>query len=83
MFACISPWNFPLAIFAGQVTAALAAGNCVVAKPAESTPLIAARFVRTLHEAGIAPEVLQLDPRAGTCCSERSHSRIPPWRAWR
>ena len=45
MFACISPWNFPLAIFAGQVTAALAAGNCVVAKPAEPTPLIAARFI--------------------------------------
>ena len=48
VFACISPWNFPLAIFAGQVTAALAAGNAVVAKPAEPTPLIAARFVRLL-----------------------------------
>src|SRR6266852_501828 len=47
-FACISPWNFPLAIFAGQVTAALAAGNAVVAKPAEPTPLIAARFIRLL-----------------------------------
>src|SRR5208282_2764187 len=46
VFACISPWNFPLAIFAGQVTAALAAGNAVVAKPAEPTPLIAARFVK-------------------------------------
>ena len=53
VFACISPWNFPLAIFAGQVTAALAAGNAVVAKPAEPTPLIAARFVRLLHEAGV------------------------------
>ena len=49
VFACISPWNFPLAIFAGQVTAALAAGNAVVAKPAEPTPLIAARFIRLLH----------------------------------
>src|SRR5208337_1490332 len=62
VFACISPWNFPLAIFAGQVTAALAAGNSVVAKPAESTPLVAARFVRMLHEAGIAPEALHLIP---------------------
>ncbi len=49
VFACISPWNFPLAIFAGQVTAALAAGNAVVAKPAEPTPLIAARFVKLLQ----------------------------------
>ena len=65
VFACISPWNFPLAIFAGQVTAALAAGNAVVAKPAETTPLIAARFVALLHEAGVAPEVLHLTPSAG------------------
>ena len=65
VFACISPWNFPLAIFAGQVTAALAAGNSVVAKPAEPTPLIAARFVRLLHEAGIAPAVVQLVPAPG------------------
>ena len=65
VFACISPWNFPLAIFAGQVTAALAAGNAVVAKPAEPTPLIAARFVRLLHEAGVPPEVLQLTPSPG------------------
>jgi RHH-type proline utilization regulon transcriptional repressor/proline dehydrogenase/delta 1-pyrroline-5-carboxylate dehydrogenase len=65
VFACISPWNFPLAIFAGQVTAALAAGNAVVAKPAEPTPLIAARFVALLHEAGVAPEVLHLTPSAG------------------
>ncbi|MGP8097442.1 MAG: bifunctional proline dehydrogenase/L-glutamate gamma-semialdehyde dehydrogenase PutA [Steroidobacteraceae bacterium] len=70
VFACISPWNFPLAIFAGQVTAALAAGNCVVAKPAESTPLIAARFVRTLHEAGIAPEALHLIPAPGRMFGE-------------
>ena len=53
VFACISPWNFPLAIFTGQVTAALAAGNAVVAKPAEQTPLIAARAVALLHEAGV------------------------------
>ena len=65
VFACISPWNFPLAIFAGQVTAALAAGNSVVAKPAEPTPLIAARFVKLLHEAGVPPEVLQLTPSPG------------------
>jgi RHH-type proline utilization regulon transcriptional repressor/proline dehydrogenase/delta 1-pyrroline-5-carboxylate dehydrogenase len=65
VFACISPWNFPLAIFAGQVTAALAAGNAVVAKPAEPTPLIAARFVALLHEAGVGPEVLHLTPAAG------------------
>jgi RHH-type proline utilization regulon transcriptional repressor/proline dehydrogenase/delta 1-pyrroline-5-carboxylate dehydrogenase len=65
VFACISPWNFPLAIFAGQVTAALAAGNAVVAKPAEPTPLIAARFVKLLHEAGVPPDVLHLAPAPG------------------
>jgi RHH-type proline utilization regulon transcriptional repressor/proline dehydrogenase/delta 1-pyrroline-5-carboxylate dehydrogenase len=65
VFACISPWNFPLAIFAGQVTAALAAGNAVVAKPAEPTPLVAARFVALLHEAGVAPDLLHLTPSPG------------------
>jgi RHH-type proline utilization regulon transcriptional repressor/proline dehydrogenase/delta 1-pyrroline-5-carboxylate dehydrogenase len=65
VFVCISPWNFPLSIFAGQVTAALVAGNAVVAKPAEQTPLIAAEAVRILHEAGIPPEVLQLVPGDG------------------
>ena len=65
VFACISPWNFPLAIFAGQVTAALAAGNAVVAKPAEPTPLIAARFVKLLHEAGVPPQVRAFGARAG------------------
>jgi RHH-type proline utilization regulon transcriptional repressor/proline dehydrogenase/delta 1-pyrroline-5-carboxylate dehydrogenase len=65
VFACISPWNFPLAIFAGQITAALAAGNAVVAKPAEPTPLIAARFVSLLHEAGVAPQALHLTPSPG------------------
>ena len=58
--ACISPWNFPLAIFTGQVAAALAAGNTVLAKPAEETPLIAAEAVRLLHAAGIPPQVLHL-----------------------
>jgi len=62
---CISPWNFPLAIFVGQIAAALAAGNPVLAKPAEQTPLIAAAAVRLLHEAGIARDVLQLLPGAG------------------
>ncbi len=66
VFACISPWNFPLAIFAGQVTAALAAGNCVVAKPAESTPLIAARFVRTAARGRYRARGAALDSRAGT-----------------
>ncbi len=65
VFACISPWNFPLAIFAGQVTAALAAGNSVVAKPAEPTPLVAARFIELLHEAGVSPGALQLTPAPG------------------
>ena len=53
VFVCISPWNFPLAIFTGQVAAALAAGNAVIAKPAEQTPLIAAAAVRLLHAAGV------------------------------
>jgi RHH-type proline utilization regulon transcriptional repressor/proline dehydrogenase/delta 1-pyrroline-5-carboxylate dehydrogenase len=70
VFACISPWNFPLAIFAGQVTAALAAGNAVVAKPAEPTPLVAARFVALLHEAGVAPEALHLTPSPGRAFGE-------------
>jgi RHH-type transcriptional regulator, proline utilization regulon repressor / proline dehydrogenase / delta 1-pyrroline-5-carboxylate dehydrogenase len=60
VFACISPWNFPLAIFTGQIAAALAAGNAVVAKPAEQTPLVAAAAVRLLHEAGIPGDVLHL-----------------------
>jgi RHH-type proline utilization regulon transcriptional repressor/proline dehydrogenase/delta 1-pyrroline-5-carboxylate dehydrogenase len=63
--ACISPWNFPLAIFTGQIAACLAAGNAVLAKPAEETPLIAAEAVRILHEAGIPAEVLQFLPGDG------------------
>jgi RHH-type proline utilization regulon transcriptional repressor/proline dehydrogenase/delta 1-pyrroline-5-carboxylate dehydrogenase len=62
---CISPWNFPLAIFTGQVAAALAAGNTVLAKPAEQTPLIAAQAVRLLHTAGVPNDVLQLLPGGG------------------
>ncbi len=62
---CISPWNFPLAIFTGQAAAALAAGNAVLAKPAEETPLIAARAVALLHRAGIPEDVLHLVPGAG------------------
>jgi RHH-type proline utilization regulon transcriptional repressor/proline dehydrogenase/delta 1-pyrroline-5-carboxylate dehydrogenase len=64
-FACISPWNFPLAIFTGQIAAALAAGNSVVAKPAEQTPLVAAAAVRLLHQAGIPGDVLCLLPGTG------------------
>jgi RHH-type proline utilization regulon transcriptional repressor/proline dehydrogenase/delta 1-pyrroline-5-carboxylate dehydrogenase len=65
VFVCISPWNFPLAIFTGQVAAALAAGNSVVAKPAEQTPLIAAEAVRILHEAGVPSTALQFITGAG------------------
>jgi len=65
VFVCISPWNFPLAIFMGQVAAALVSGNCVIAKPAEQTNLIAYTAVRLLHEAGIPESVLQLLPGDG------------------
>jgi RHH-type proline utilization regulon transcriptional repressor/proline dehydrogenase/delta 1-pyrroline-5-carboxylate dehydrogenase len=65
VFVAISPWNFPLAIFLGQVTAALMAGNTVVAKPAEQTPLVAAEAVRLLHEAGVPEPALHLVPGDG------------------
>jgi RHH-type proline utilization regulon transcriptional repressor/proline dehydrogenase/delta 1-pyrroline-5-carboxylate dehydrogenase len=65
VFACISPWNFPLAIFTGQIAAALAAGNAVVAKPAEQTPLIAAEAVKLFHGAGLNPDLLALAPGRG------------------
>ena len=65
VFACISPWNFPLAIFTGQVSAALAAGNTVLAKPAEQTPAIASMAVSLLHRAGIPKQALQLLPGDG------------------
>jgi RHH-type proline utilization regulon transcriptional repressor/proline dehydrogenase/delta 1-pyrroline-5-carboxylate dehydrogenase len=70
VFACISPWNFPLAIFLGQVTAALVAGNSVVAKPAETTPLVAALAVRILHEAGVPHDVLHFVPAPGRLFGE-------------
>jgi len=60
VFICISPWNFPLAIFTGQVVAALMAGNCVVCKPAEQTQLVAMRAVELMHEAGVPRDVLHL-----------------------
>ncbi|WP_300029017.1 bifunctional proline dehydrogenase/L-glutamate gamma-semialdehyde dehydrogenase PutA [uncultured Roseobacter sp.] len=65
IFTCISPWNFPLAIFCGQISAALAAGNAVLAKPAEQTPLIAHLAVSLLHEAGVPRDALQLLPGGG------------------
>jgi RHH-type transcriptional regulator, proline utilization regulon repressor / proline dehydrogenase / delta 1-pyrroline-5-carboxylate dehydrogenase len=65
VFACISPWNFPLAIFSGQITAALMAGNAVVAKPAPATTLVAHAMTQLLHEAGIPRDVLQLAPADG------------------
>ncbi len=66
VFIAISPWNFPLAIFLGQVTAALMAGNAVVAKPAEQTPRIAAEVVRLLYEAGVPASALHLVPGDGS-----------------
>ena len=65
VIACISPWNFPLAIFTGQIAAALVTGNAVVAKPAEQTCLIAARAVALMHEAGVPQDVLHLLPGDG------------------
>ncbi|MFC7378064.1 bifunctional proline dehydrogenase/L-glutamate gamma-semialdehyde dehydrogenase PutA [Brevundimonas sp. GCM10030266] len=65
IFACISPWNFPLAIFTGQIAAALAAGNAVLAKPAEQTPLIAAEAVRLYYKAGLDANLLALVPGRG------------------
>ncbi len=65
IFACISPWNFPLAIFTGQIVAALSAGNGVLAKPADPTPIVAYLAVKLLHEAGVPRAVLQLLPGSG------------------
>src|SRR5690606_34853865 len=72
VFVCISPWNFPLAIFTGQVAAALAAGNAVLAKPAEQTPLVAYRAVELLLEAGVAPDVLHFLPGDGAAVGGRA-----------
>lgn len=68
---CISPWNFPLAIFMGQIVAALATGNTVIAKPAEQTPLIAAEAIRLLHQAGFPADVIQLLPGRGEIIGEQ------------
>ncbi len=76
-FVCISPWNFPLAIFIGQVAAALVTGNCVVAKPAEATPLVAKFAVELLHEAGVPKDVVQLVVGAGDIGGELvAHQKI-------
>lgn len=78
VFTCISPWNFPLAIFTGQIAAALATGNGVLAKPAESTPLIAEFAVRLLHDAGVPKDVLILLPGTGAEVGSvlTSHPRV-------
>jgi RHH-type transcriptional regulator, proline utilization regulon repressor / proline dehydrogenase / delta 1-pyrroline-5-carboxylate dehydrogenase len=72
VFVCISPWNFPLAIFTGQVAAALAAGNAVLAKPAEQTPLVAFRAVELMLEAGVPPAVLHFLPGDGAMIGGRA-----------
>jgi len=72
VFVCISPWNFPLAIFTGQVSAALAAGNAVLAKPAAPTPILAFRAIQLLHEAGVPPEVLHFLPGPGRTIGARA-----------
>ncbi|NOZ54944.1 MAG: bifunctional proline dehydrogenase/L-glutamate gamma-semialdehyde dehydrogenase PutA [Gammaproteobacteria bacterium] len=71
VFVCISPWNFPLAIFCGQIAAALVTGNCVVAKPARQTPLIAYRAIQLFHQAGIPSEGLQFLPMQGALVGHR------------
>ena len=78
VFVCISPWNFPLAIFTGQVAAALVTGNAVLAKPAEQTPLVAWRAAQLMHEAGIPRDVIQLLPGDGGTVGARltSHPGI-------
>ncbi|MBT8068479.1 MAG: bifunctional proline dehydrogenase/L-glutamate gamma-semialdehyde dehydrogenase PutA [Gammaproteobacteria bacterium] len=72
VFVCISPWNFPLAIFTGQVVAALAAGNAVLAKPAAPTTLIAYRAVQLMHEAGVPADVLHFVPGSGSLIGGRA-----------
>ena len=66
LIACISPWNFPLAIFTGQIAAALAAGNGVLAKPADPTPIVASLAIKFMHQAGVPREVLQFLPGSGS-----------------
>ena len=76
VFVCISPWNFPLAIFTGQLSAALLAGNAVIVKPAEQTPLIAWRAVQLLHQAGVPRAVLQYLPGEGKTVGARLTSDV-------
>lgn len=78
LIACISPWNFPLAIFTGQIAAALAAGNGVLAKPADPTPIISSIAVKLLHKAGVPKSALQLLPGRGSVVGARlsSHPKI-------
>lgn len=78
VFVCISPWNFPIAIFVGQVTAALASGNTIIAKPATLTPLTAMRCIQILHQAGIPKDVLHFLPGKGASIGKSllSDSRI-------
>lgn len=71
VIACISPWNFPLAIFSGQITAALVTGNAVIAKPAKQTSLIAGYAVKLIYEAGVPENVLQLLPGSGSLMGEK------------
>jgi len=71
VFLCISPWNFPLAIFTGQVAAALAAGNGVIAKPAEQTPIIAGEAIKILHQAGVPGDILHMLPGGGSSIGGR------------
>ncbi len=71
IISSISPWNFPLAIFTGQIAAALAAGNAVLAKPAESTPLIASVAIKLMHQAGVPVETLQLLPGQGSIVGQQ------------
>ncbi|MDH5302939.1 MAG: bifunctional proline dehydrogenase/L-glutamate gamma-semialdehyde dehydrogenase PutA [Gammaproteobacteria bacterium] len=72
VFVCISPWNFPLAIFTGQIGAALAAGNAVLAKPAEQTPLVAFRAVQLMHQAGVPDDALHFLPGDGAAIGGRA-----------
>lgn len=78
VFVCISPWNFPLAIFTGQIAAALVAGNSVIAKPAEQTPLVAFAAVQAFHDAGIPADALHLIPGRGETVGARllDHPRL-------
>ena len=76
VFCSISPWNFPLAIFIGQITAALAAGNCVLVKPAGTTELIAHKTIELCFEAGIPREALHYLPATAACFSKSLFSNF-------